>query len=84
MTEKWLMSCIRGNASCAVMSDVFVKVKIQVVDGGRYVREFKKEYGNRIEDARMLKTDGGVLDAWLGWRGLGIVRKRRLMGLGIV
>ncbi len=48
-------------------SHVFVKVKIRAVDARRFVREFKKEYGNRIEDARKLKTEGDVLDAWLGW-----------------
>ena len=48
-------------------SHVFVKVKIRAVDARRFVREFKKEYGDRIEDARKLKTEGDVLDAWLGW-----------------
>ena len=43
-----------------------MKVKIRAVDGGRFVREFKKEYGDRIEDAWKLKTEGDVLDAWLG------------------
>ena len=46
---------------------VFVKVKMRAVDVKRFVREFKKEYGNRIEGARKLKTEGDVLDAWLGW-----------------
>ena len=31
---------------------VFVKVKMRAVDARRVVREFKKEYGDRIEDAR--------------------------------
>lgn len=31
------------------------------------MREFKKKYGDKIEDARGLKTEGDVLDAWLGW-----------------
>ena len=48
------------------------------------MRVLKKEYGSRIEDARKLKTEGDVLDAWLGWRGLGIVGKRHWRGLGIV
>ena len=64
--------------------DVYVKVKIRALDVRRFVREFKKEYGDQIEDARKLKTEGDVLDAWLGWSGLGIVRKRRWRGLGIV
>ncbi len=44
-----------------------MKVKIRALDVKRFVREFKKEYGDRIEDARKLKTEGDVLDAWLGW-----------------
>ena len=54
-----------GRASgISIMScDVLVKVKIRAVDARRFVREFKKEYGNRIEDARKLKTEGDVLDA---------------------
>ena len=47
-------------------SHVFVKVKMRAVDARRFVREFKKEYGDRIEDARKLKSAGDVLDAWLG------------------
>lgn len=47
-------------------SHVFVKVKMRAVDARRFVREFKKEYGGRIEGARKLKTEGDVLDAWLG------------------
>ena len=47
--------------------DVYVKVKIRALDVRRFVREFKKEYGNRIEDVRKLKTEGDVLDALLGW-----------------
>ena len=36
-----------------IMSNhVFVKVKIRAVDARRFVRGFKKEYGDRIEDAR--------------------------------
>ncbi len=46
---------------------VFVKVKIRALNVRRFVREFKKEYGDQIEDARKLKTEGDVLDAWLGW-----------------
>ena len=30
---------------------VFVKVKMRAVDARRFVREFKKEYGDRIEGA---------------------------------
>ena len=33
-------------------SHVFVKVKIRAVDIKRFVREFKKEYGDWIENAR--------------------------------
>ena len=58
-----------------------MKVKGRAVDARRFVREFKKEYGNRIEDARRLKTEGNVLDAWLGWmdgaRPAGLVRSLR-------
>ena len=39
---------------------------MRAVDARRFVREFKKEYGDQIEDARKLKTEGDVLDAWLG------------------
>lgn len=31
--------------------DVYVKVKMRAVDARRFVREFKKECGDRIEDA---------------------------------
>ena len=31
------------------------------------MREFKKEYGDRIEDVRKVKTEGDALDALLGW-----------------
>ncbi len=48
-------------------SHVFVKVKMRAVDARRFVREFKKEYGNRIENARKVKTEGDALDALLGW-----------------
>ena len=48
-------------------SHVYVKVKMRAVDGGRFVREFKKEYGDRIENARKVKTEGDALDALLGW-----------------
>ena len=62
-------------------SHVFVKMKIRALDVKRFVREFKKEYGDRIEDARKLKTEGDVLDAWLGWmdgaRPAGLVRPLR-------
>ena len=44
-----------------------MKVKIRAVDVNRFVREFKKEYGDKIADARNLKTEGDVLDALLGW-----------------
>ena len=50
-------------------SHIFVKVKMRAVDAMRFVREFKKEYSDQIEDARKLKTEGDVLDAWLGWTG---------------
>ena len=60
---------------------VYVKVKMRAVDARRFVREFKKEYGDRIEDARELKTEGDMLDAWLGWmdraRPAGLVRSIR-------
>lgn len=45
---------------------VYVKVKIRALDVKRFVREFKKAYGDHIEDARKLKAEGDVLDAWLG------------------
>ena len=48
-------------------SHVFVKVKMRAVDARRFVREFKKEYGDQIEDARKVKTEGDALDALLGW-----------------
>ena len=44
-------------------SHVYIKVKIRAVDAKRFVREFKKEYGDRIEVARKLKTEGDALDA---------------------
>ena len=47
--------------------DFYVKVKMRAVDARRFVREFKKEYGDRIEGARKLKTEGDALDALLGW-----------------
>ena len=40
---------------------VFVKVKMLAVDAGRFVREFGKEYGDRIENARKVKTAGAGL-----------------------
>ena len=44
-----------------------VYVKMRAVDARRFVREFKKEYGDRIEGARKVKTEGDALDALLGW-----------------
>lgn len=44
-----------------------VKEKLRAVDARRFVREFKKEYGDHIEDARKVKTEGDALDALLGW-----------------
>ena len=40
---------------------------MRAVDARRFVREFKKEYGDQIEDARKVKTEGDALDALLGW-----------------
>ena len=48
-------------------SHVYIKVKIRAVDAKRFVREFKKEYGDQIEDARKVRTEGDALDALLGW-----------------
>lgn len=48
-------------------SHVYVKVKMRAVGARRFVREFKKEYGDQIEDARKVKTEGDALDALLGW-----------------
>lgn len=36
---------------------------MRAVGARRFVRGFKKKFGNRIEDARKLKTEGDVLDA---------------------
>lgn len=44
---------------------VYMKVKMRMVDAGRFVREFKKEYGDQIEDARKVKTEGDALVGWL-------------------
>ena len=56
-------------------------MKIRAVDARRFAREFKKEYGDRIEDARKVKTEGDALDALLGWmdgaRPAGLVRSIR-------
>ena len=34
---------------------------MRALDAGRFVREFKKEYGYRIENARKVKTAGAGL-----------------------
>ena len=59
----------------------YIVIGGSAVGARRFVREFKKEYGDRIEDARKVKTEGDVLDAWLGWmdgaRPAGLVRSLR-------
>ena len=44
-------------------SDVYVKVKIRAVDARRFVREFEKEYGDKIEGTPKPKTEGDALDS---------------------
>ena len=38
-------------------SHVYVKVKMRAVDARRFVREFKKEYGDRIEPGMVPQVD---------------------------